>query len=136
MVFLPDFSDDMPVVLLGQGPEAGVGVSGRRRSLGARIAQPAAAQEMERRQQRGGGGRAGRGDSLKGQRRGRGSPSDVPPLVSPPLTPAFKPPVWAPLELSWKQGGKKDQATEVRLRKGRRERELSRVFPSETGCSD
>lgn len=77
----------------------------------------------------GGRGRTGRGESLKGPRRGRGSCSDVPPLVSPPLTPAFKPPVWAPLELSWKQGGKQDQAKWVGLRRGRREREHSRAAP-------
>lgn len=119
---------------------AGVGVSNWSWSRGAGIAQPAA-QEMERRQPRRvvveGGQRENReGGSLKGPRRGWGSSSDVPPLVSPPLTPAFKPPVWAPLELSWKQGGKQDQAKWVGLRKGRREREHSRACRSEAGGSD
>ena len=85
-----------------------------------------------------------RGGSLKGPRRGRGNPSEIPPLglsplldyVSPPLTPAFKPPVWVPLELSWKLGGKQDQARRVVLREGRREKEPSGVFPFKTGCSD
>ena len=91
----------------------------------------------------GGGGKA-EGGSLKGPRRGRGNPSEIPPLglsplldyVSPPLTPAFKPPVWVPLELSWKLGGKQDQARRVVLREGRREKEPSGVFPFKTGCSD
>lgn len=48
--FLPDFSDDMPVVSLGQGPcrgSRGPWLASESQSLGVRIAQPAAA-EMER----------------------------------------------------------------------------------------
>ena len=91
----------------------------------------------------GGGGKAKRGE-LKGTEAREGNPSEIPLLglsplldyVSPPLTPAFKPPVWVPLELSWKLGGKQDRARRVVLREGRREKEPSGVFPFKTDCSD
>lgn len=90
----------------------------------------------------GGGGKAERGE-LKGTEAREGEPfRDTPTwsllldYVSPPLTPAFKPPVWVPLELSWKLGGKQDRARRVVLREGRREKEPSGVFPFKTGCSD
>lgn len=76
--FLPDFSDDMPAVSRWDRVfAAGVEILGQCWKLGARIAQPAAAQRW-REEDSGGGWREG--GSLKGPRQGRGSASDVPPL--------------------------------------------------------
>lgn len=116
LLFLPDFSDDMPAVSLGQGPCSRSGGPWPVLESGCWMAQPAAAQRWRDEGSGGGAGGGGRresgGGSLKGPRRGRGSASDVSHLVSllsdhlsSPLTLAFKPPVWAPLELSWKHGG-------------------------------